>query len=190
MRSLDATGGATNLTWSPDGGRIAYERISGQTDDVGVELQVIDVETEEQEVLATYGRIHGIGPVWSPDGEWVLYQRCFSIGSGCMGERHEVVLASVSDTQDGPSNAREVVITSPRRSLNPYWVTWSPDGQYLLYVAWNGSGDFVAAVPIDPEGPTLVLADLPGIVARDGYDEGSTHVPIQTWGIQPSGWGD
>jgi hypothetical protein len=50
-----------------------------------------------------------------------------------------------------------------------------------------GSENFVAAVPIDPEGPTLWLADLPGIVARDGYAEGSTFVPIQTWGIQPSG---
>ena len=192
IQSIDPTGGATNVTWSPDGGRIAYERIARQTDDVGVELQVIDVETEDQEVLATYGRLHGIGPVWSPDGEWVLYQRC-APASVCNGERHAVVLASVSDTEDGPSSVREVVITSPRtatwtgRSMSPYRVTWSPDGQYLLYVAWLGSENFVAAVPIDPEGPTLWLADLPGIVARDGYAEGSTHVPIQTWGIQPSG---
>ena len=192
IHSIDPTGGATNLTWSPDGGRIAYERIARQTDDVGVELQVIDVETEDQEVLATYGRVHGIGPVWSPDGEWVLYQRC-APSSVCNGERHAVVLASVSDTEDGPSSVREVVITSPRtatwtgRSMNAYRVTWSPDGQYLLYVAWRGSEDFVAAVPIDPEGPTLWLADLPGIVARDGYAEGSTFVPIQTWGIGASG---
>jgi len=199
MRSLDATLGATMLTWSPDGGRIAYERIARQTDDVKVELQVIDVETEDQEVLATYGRLHGIGPVWSPDGEWVLYQRC-APASWCNGERHAVVLASVSDTEDGPSSAREVVITSPGtatgtgRTMNPYRVTWSPDGRYLLYRAWGHPvprEDFqewtgLAAVPIDQDQEAVVLAEIPGMLAYDGYSEGSTFVPIQTWGTRAS----
>jgi Tol biopolymer transport system component len=195
IRSIEATPGATNLTWSPDGAHIAYERIPQPRNDIGVELLVIDVETEEQEVLATYGRLHGIGPVWAPDGAWVLYQRCVP-ADVCNGERHAVVLASVSNTEDGPSTG-EVVVTSPRtatsastRTLNPYRVTWSPDGQYLSYVAWVGSENVLAAVSIDPEGPISVLTDLPGVVPYDGYAEGSTHVPIQTWGIQPSGWGD
>jgi hypothetical protein len=43
----------------------------------------------------------------------------------------------------------------------------------------------VAAVPIDPDTPTVVLTDQPGVVAYDGYDE-STFVPIQTWGTRAS----
>ena len=44
MRSLDATLGATELTWSPDGGRIAYTTWRLHTRD----LRVIDVETQRQ----------------------------------------------------------------------------------------------------------------------------------------------
>ena len=199
IQSIDATLGATNLTWSPDGGRIAYERI-GRTDDVGVELQVIDIETEEQEALATYGRLHGIGPVWSPDGEFILYQRCSILGA-CSTESHEVVLVSASDTQDGAERAGEMVSHAVRETadgasadLLPYRVTWSPDGQYLLYRAWGRpvpgedlqEWTGLATVPIDQDQEVVVLAEIPGMVAYDGYSEGSTFVPIQTWGIRAS----
>ena len=200
IQSIDATLGATNLTWSPDGGRIAYERIGRQTDDVGVELQVIDIETEEQETLAAYGRLHGIGPVWSPDGEFILYQRCSILGA-CSTESHEVVLVSASDTQDGAERAGEMVSHAVRETadgasadLLPYRVTWSPDGQYLLYRAWGRpvpgedlqEWTGLAAVPIDQDQEVVVLAEIPGMVAYDGYSEGSTFVPIQTWGIPAS----
>jgi Tol biopolymer transport system component len=185
MRSIDATLGATALTWAPDGRRIAYQGAA--------ELRVIDVETEQQDVLDTYSALHGIGPVWSPDGEWIVYQRCDST-TGCGGERHEVVLVPASDSPDGAEGAGEVVIHAfvetadgARANLFPFRVTWSPDGRYLLYVAWGGPMPYsgVAAVPIDPDTPTVVLTDQPGVVAYDGYDE-STFVPIQTWGTRAS----
>jgi hypothetical protein len=53
---VDAALGATNLTWSPYGRRIAYTALP--------ELRVIDIGTEQQEVLATYRDFYGIGPVW------------------------------------------------------------------------------------------------------------------------------
>lgn len=205
MRSIDATRGATSLTWSPDGERIAYQRIADQTGDSYHELRVIDIETEQQEVLATYGAIQGIGPVWSPDGEWILYQRCGEF-TRCVGERHEVVLVPVSDSQDGAESAREVVIHAFSETTDgaiayymfPYRVTWSPDGRYLLYLAWGGAEErgpipegipkrgFLAAVPIDQDQAAVKLTDLRGIVPYDGYNEGSTFVPIQTWGVRAS----
>ncbi len=201
IQSIDATLGATNLTWSPDGGRISYERLALQTEDVRVVLQVIDVETEEQEELAAYGRIHGIGPVWSPDGESILYQRC-APASWCNGERHEVILVSASGPQDGAERAEEIVshavletADGASEALFPWWVTWSPDGRYLLYRAWGRSvpgvnlQDFngLAAVPIDLDQEVVVLAEIPGICGRCGpHGDGSTFVPIQTWGIRAS----
>ncbi|MDF2729894.1 MAG: hypothetical protein K0T01_1681, partial [Acidimicrobiia bacterium] len=47
---------------------------------------------------------------------------------------------------------------------------------------WTG----LAAVPIDQDQEAVVLAEIPGMLAYDGYSEGSTFVPIQTWGTRAS----
>lgn len=193
MRSLDDTLGVSSLTWSPDGRRIAYSGREANADDSRGELRVVDIETGEQEVLtASYRAIHGIGPVWSPDGKTIAYQR----GVGCC-EKHEVVLVSPDDRSGQTGLAREVVMPTERTisggsSLNlyPWRVTWSPDGRYLLYVAWtfpNGTGEqtWVAAVPTDPDAPAVVLADMDGIAAYDFSDD-TMRVPTQIWGRLPS----
>ena len=185
--SIPATLGATKMTWSPDGERIAYERIADTTGDSQLELLVVDVETGEQELIDTYVAIHGIGPVWSPDGEWIAYQRRPG-GEEGSGENHDVVLVPAGESRDGVE-APEVVIDT---LLRPWWVAWSPDSQYLLFRAWarhasterTGTFDEVlAAVPISGE-EALVVATDPGMLVKSGHDN-ATFVPIQTWGIQP-----
>lgn len=205
MRAIDATLGATSLTWSPDGGRIAY-----QTGDSSHELRVIDIETEQQEVLASYRDFYGIGPVWSPDGDWILYQRCVR---DCGFSTHEMVLVPASDSGDAGVRAGEVVIrsfietTDGECRLIPRGVTWSPDGRYLLhngeYLMGCGSNfTFLATIPIDLEAirSALMMSDgelevelpaaqltEPDLGGSDGrFDERSLVVPIQTWGIRPS----
>ncbi len=205
IRSIDATLGATNLTWSPDGGHIAYH-----TGDSAHELRVIDIDTEQQETLASYDDFYGIGPVWSPDGEWILYQRC--LGS-CGFSTHELVLLSVGDSEDGAEKSGEVVIRPFIETLYgtcrliPRGVTWSPDGRYLLHNGEffrGGCGSnltFLATVPIDLEmihsalmksdgelEVDLAAAKLtePDLGDSDGrYDARSLVVPIQNWGIRP-----
>ncbi len=195
MRSLDGTRGAVNLTWSPDNRRIAWAGLTGDGDS-SLELRVIDVETGQQVVLTDgYGAIHGIGPVWSPDGETIAYQRCKA--NPCNGERHEVVLVTPGDRSEGTATPPEVVIPTFQETgqgsggdLFPFRVTWSPDGVYLLYQAWGDFGSglsevFLVAVPTDPDLPAVILAGPENIVPYEGYPD-TTLVPIQTWGRSPS----
>lgn len=190
MRSLASTLGATSFTWSPDGRRIAYATIANATGDAENELRVVDIDSAEDELLAArYGVMHGIGPVWSPDGETIVYQR--TIGSG---ERHEVVLVSPDAISGETGLPSEMVLptfhdtTRGDGNLYPYWVTWSPDGEYLLYEAW-GEGmaalSGLVAVPTSPDKPSVALAVDVNFVPYDGYPD-TAHVPIQTWGQLPS----
>ena len=191
IRSLDGTLGAVNLTWSPDSRRIAWAGLTSDGDSP-LELRGIDVATGQQEVLAAdYAALHGIGPVWSPDGETIAYQRCPA--NPCLSERHEVVLVTPGDPSDEGSIPEQVVIpdqaTAPGSDglpFFPYRVTWSPDGEYLLYLAWEQGGSaFLVVVPADLDGPPVVVAQVEGMVPYDGYPD-TTLVPIQTWGRSPS----
>ncbi len=185
-RTLDETIGAIQLTWSPDGRFLAYTALDlpapGDTD---VVLRVIEVATAQQRTLTgPYTILHGIGPVWSPDGETIAYQR-----GGGGGERSEVVLLTPGDLSDPSADPQEVVVPATENGslgqLAPYRVTWSPDGRHLLMMAWGGPPHGLLAVPVDPAGPPVVLSQVEGLVAYDGYDD-STFVPIQVWGRAPA----
>jgi dipeptidyl aminopeptidase/acylaminoacyl peptidase len=198
IRSLDDTLGVISLTWSPDGGRIAYATIANATGDSDSELRVVDIETGEQEVLtATYHAFHGIGPIWSPDGETIAYQR---ESRRPRHELHDIVLVAPDDRSEQTGLANDVVLPIERTTadgssleLFPWHVTWSPDGTYLLYVAWtypNGCCNegtvertVVIAVPTDADAPAVLLAGIDGI---GPYDGDTTFVPIQIWqGLPP-----
>ena len=142
---------AAHLTWSPDGSTLAYQ---GGEDDAST-LRLVDADGADERVLvANPGEAnHGIGPVWSPTGDRIAYQRL--IGGG---ERHEVVLVRVADET-------ETVIAPPATDgpdgptrWYPYYVTWSPDGTTLLYSAWS---QVAPSEPTSPTGLIAVPADTP-----------------------------
>jgi Tol biopolymer transport system component len=192
VQTLDATLGALTITWSPDGGRMAY--LTGELDP---ELRVIDLATGEQRVLDHPATLHGIGPVWSPDGESILYQRCDGAYGTCRGERHEVVLVWPDDlSADG--TAREEAFTlfdqpteNTQRELYPYWVTWSPDGEQLLFSAWPANGrSLLGVTPAVAGGPADVLVSN-GYPSEDPGNEAyvfwEPSLLTQTWGRRPAG---
>lgn len=204
VRSLGIEG-AAELAWSPDGTTVAFTRVSrvvsGAEEDEGNSLWLVDADgTNERQLAAAYGVMHGVGPVWSPDGRYIAYQRRTG-----HGENHEVVLVTADDSQSGTPLGTDMVISPPTTpgvdrpvSWYPWSVIWSPDGSMLLYLAWNDvcddlagaecegrlEGGGVLAVPLDTTKPPFVLADVSWLM---GVNEGQPWLPIQIWGRQPLG---
>ncbi len=171
LETIAATDGPRgSLSWAPDGRALAYTSLEG--------LRVLNTESGEQaQLTGPYRSMHGIGPIWSPDGDRIAYQR------STFGEHHEVVVLEPGDPfDDDPPGERvhgafHVRGESGRPGLEPFRVTWSPDSSYLLSVTWTGS---LVAVPVKGDGPPIVLARDDGIVPYEGYPN-TTMVPIQTW---------
>ena len=141
---------------SPDGESLAAELDSNGDDDGPSQLALMAADGSDRRVLvADYDVNHGIGPVWSPDGHRVAFQRLcetFVDGSGkrrqCY-EEHEIGVVAVSDQGSVPFGTVSV-IAPPRTTEDgvtsvwaPFCVSWSPDSRALLFVAWSAdtSGD-------------------------------------------------
>ena len=176
---------AALLTWSPNGSKLAYQ--GGEND--SSEIWLVDADGTNERLLSPGGRaLHGIGPMWSPTGDRIAYQRiCDAVpgkppGSGC-GERHEVVLVSVAD-------GTETVIAPPETAgpkgpvrWYPFTVTWSPDGTTLLYTAWSdgGIGGMIAVSADTPSDVTVLTNALDPV--QDNYSH--RWFWTQMWGRQP-----
>ena len=188
MRTLVGPSGVSMLTWSPDGSRIAYQRdrssaCDGRFDDQEIWVAQVDASGEYR-LACGFSTLHGIGPVWSPTGDRIVYQRCDS--NPCNGEAHEVVLV----TPDGESEIVLPPLRLPGTDESAVWlpfrVTWSPDGRELLYMAWSRGGfgerNGLISVPIDPSSNPTLLDDGPNLSV---YDDKGRDIPIQAWGRRP-----
>lgn len=168
---------ASDITWSPDGTTLAYT--GGGPSAPG--LRLVDASGENDRVLvADPGTsLHGIGPVWSPKGDRIVYQRACCPSA----EGSEVVVVAVPD-------GTQTVIKPPKvddppagglPEWYPYLVTWSPDGTTLLYVAWANS-EGILTVPVEAPGEVTVLPFTLGTVP--GYKDHRWSA-TQMWGRLP-----
>ena len=173
---------AAHITWSPDGSTFAYQ--GGEGDPHGLWLADADGESARLLVADTGEAIHGIGPVWSPTGDRIAYQR----PQPSSQEEHEVVLVSVADGTETVIDPPQTHGPAGTAAWYPFTVTWSPDGTQLLYTAWSQGGNEpsagLIAVPADTPNDVIMLADASDAV-RDVYSH--RWSPIQMWGRQTVG---
>jgi len=172
---------AAHLTWSPDGRSLAYT--GGENDKGRPQLWLANIETGRLRLLvADLGESnHGIGPVWSPTGERIVFQRLIA----GRGEAHEVVLVNVAD-------GTQRVINPPTAGVPgavgwyPFAVSWSPDGTTLLYSAWaqlTGGGEKIGLIAVPADNPRRARPLVIGVDPPDVYSHSWT--PTQMWGRQP-----
>jgi len=197
VRTLVGPSGVSKLSWSPDGLRIVSQRgenaewTSGPRPEGGRSLWVTELDGSRDYLIADgFDTDHGIGPEWSPRGEWIVYQPICDEshvfpGAPCREESDVVLIPADGDLESRNPGDGEVVI--PHLQLpgddgsvprSPYRVTWSPDGKELLY--WTFGGPTLAAVPIDGRTSPLVLQDSEGGFAVSVYG-GDGLLPTQSW---------
>ena len=125
------------VTLSPDEAHAAYH-ITGVRERNPYEIFVVDLETGEEVLLASDPDHLNFGPEWSPDGEWILYQRCAHVQDP--GHDHSDLCIGRQDGSEhrmltrGKSHWFATSYGSPEtRGGGSNIPKWSPDGRILTY---------------------------------------------------------
>jgi hypothetical protein len=199
-RALNDTALTQTLVVSPDGQTLAVERRRINAD--RFELVLMDADGSDQRILVRdYKQMYGIGPVWSPDGDSVAFQRSCETYTDASGDvqtcypQHEAVVVAASDSDPrGPAGTQTVIATvrtgegADSRLWFPTAVTWSPDSTALLYRAWGQpygwpdegtDASAVITVPVTGSTPPTVLYETTD--GDDGYDIREMN-GSQAWG--------
>jgi TolB protein len=125
------------VTISPDGVHAAYH-ITGIPGHNPYEIYVIDLESGEEVMLASDPDYLNFGPEWSPDGEWVLYQRCaFREDPGHERSDLRITRRDASEHRmltTGQTHWFATSYGSPEtRGGGSNMPKWSPDGRTVTY---------------------------------------------------------
>jgi Tol biopolymer transport system component len=167
----DTGSGPTTAVWSPDGGTLGYTRPKGplHVPTVGAlsagpdRIVLVNLRTRERRIITAGGR-GAAGPVFSPNGKWIVYTE----GSEPYSPL-EIALA-----QGGP--ARQ--ITSNVGSGTP---TWSPDGRSIAFTGYakGNSAPYLFVVNVK----TRRLRRLAGSVQdlTPAWSPDSRYIAFATW---------
>ncbi|MFO7894420.1 MAG: S9 family peptidase [Longimicrobiales bacterium] len=117
------------FTWSPDGKEIAFSHrpdplINSWTRS---DISVVDVGSGELRPLVTAPSSQ-IGPIWSPDGEWILF------GAGAADTSRIFFLNS--QLARVPAVGGEPEVLTPEFDEDVSAVAWLPQG--IVFTAWQG----------------------------------------------------
>ena len=138
--------------YAPDGSKVVFLRTkAGVLPDGAGALFVMDADGSDARRITPWGSAF-LGQAWSPDGEWIVFQRPF-------GELDLV-------RPDG-SELHRVPMTLPP-GAGAREPSWSPDGAWIVFTTLQDGGSSLSAVRPDGSG-LQPLADTPGL------EEGQAH---------------
>ena len=136
--------GGLELTWSPDGSRVAYH-----TNDLGDPLFVADKDgSNPTKVYVGPPGVHGHYPVWSPDGRFIY----LVMGSIATDE------LDIWRIRLGTDAMPERITSHNARIADPAWL----DDRTLIYsaTAEDGSGNWLYAVDVEHRIPHRVTSGV------------------------------
>ena len=129
------TGFAYCVVLSPDGRKVAYH-ITNNPARPGYEICVVEIASKEHVLIASDYKYLHFGPSWSPDGQWLLYQRCEYQQDP--GHDHSDLCLSRADGSEhrlrttGQRHWFAAAVGTPERhSSGSNMPIWSPDGRWV-----------------------------------------------------------
>jgi serine/threonine protein kinase len=201
----DSTSFLFDVTFSPDGQRIAYSR-AGKPGE-GVWISTLNGNAPVRLAQEPHGEFQR-GPTWSPDGNWIAY---FTIRGGKFtvqkarvggGERPVVLRDGVGSYPawspagdwiacSGPAG---IVLISPdgqnTRALSPrQWLVhgWSKDGKTIYGIRQTGSRRLVLASMDVATGAEKTVSDLGPYPASFAYGSVMGALPLRGFSRAPDG---
>jgi len=132
---MSTTGYAYCINTSPDGGKVAYH-ITSNPDRPGYEVYVLDLQTKKRVLIASDPKYLHFAPTWSPDGKWLLYQRCEHLRDPGH-DRSDLILGRPDGSEHrvlttGQRHWFAAALGTPdRHSSGSNMPAWSPDGRRI-----------------------------------------------------------
>ncbi|HLG64117.1 MAG TPA: hypothetical protein VKY19_19390 [Ktedonosporobacter sp.] len=150
---LFSTGGGAQsvaglFAWSPDGKRIAYERISdSSTPFLPSGLWVMDSQGGGQQRLADADGGHDYAPVWSPDSRKIAFVVRTNVNDQRADVQAEALQSAIGVVDIDSGSSRLVGLpaqTGVQMSINPLWTS---DSASVTFTAMNPANKIVGGTP-------------------------------------------
>lgn len=140
-KELEKVGGPMrsqrNFALSPDGNRLALERIAGG---LNSDLWITDMEHDGREMRITFDASPNHSPVWSPDG-----------GKVAFGSQRNGGITNLYQRASNGTGQDELLFESKDPNKAPW--DWSRDGRFILFnVADSKTREDLCALPVTGQG--------------------------------------
>ena len=163
-----------SLSVSPDGRQVAFDVF----DPAGGDIWIHDLERGTETILTTDPALD-YAPLWTPDGEWVVF------ASDREGQH-----ALFRKLADGSGAAERLVTGASSTPVVIQPTSWSADGQTLLFWVRAGAND-VGLISMEGDRATELLLDMEfnevvpaispdgGWIAYESNETGQSEVHVQ-----------